>query len=138
MEPGGENELAKFGNEAGDAEREAASSVLEENLQARASGDWETQCASLTAGALKKVEEGAATLGSKGDCAKNLEAQAQPVSSTKVIRVNTMTGPIDVLRIEGVKAFALYHGTKGVDYAIPMTKEAGEWKVDSLVTQEIP
>lgn len=138
VKPGGKNKIAKFGQEAEATEREAASSVLEENLQARAAGDWSTQCSSLTASAKKEVEEGAALQGVISGCAKELEAQAEPASQTKAIRANTMTGPIAVLRIKGNKGFALYHGTKGKDYAIPMEKEGGEWKVASLVTQEVP
>jgi hypothetical protein len=138
LKKGSKNTIVKFGQEADDAEREAASSVLEENLQARANGDWAAQCASLTATAIKQVEEGGAALGTKGDCSKKLEAQAQPVSETKAIRANTMTGPVAALRVEGIKAYALYHGTEGIDYAMPMTREGDEWKVDSLVTQELP
>jgi hypothetical protein len=138
IKPGGKNKVAKFGQEASDSEREAASAVLEENLQARAAGDWAAQCSSLSKATIKKVEEGAAALGGEKGCEKGLEAQAQPVSATKAIRANTMTGPVAVLRVEGTEAFALYHGAKGVDYAMPMNKEGSDWKVGSLVTQELP
>lgn len=140
VKPGSKNTIVKFGKEASAAEREAASQVLTGNLQARAAGNWAAQCSSLTAAAVQEIEQGAASPGSgaKGDCAKNLEAQAEPIAASKAVRANTLTGPIDVLRVEGDKAFALYHGTKGVNYAMPMTKEGGVWKVDSLVTQELP
>jgi hypothetical protein len=140
IKPGSKNVAAKFGTEADDAEREAASQVLEGNLEARAAGNWAAQCASLSAKTQKTIEESpSVTPGGKPvGCAQSLETQAQPVSATKEVRANTMTGPIAVLRVKGNKAFALYHGTKGKNYTIPMVKEDGTWKVDSVLTQEIP
>jgi hypothetical protein len=134
---GPNGKIVKFGQEADTAEREAASSVLEENLKAREAGDWAKQCTSLSAGAIKKLEQEAVRLKAGEKCAESLEYGAEPQSATKAIRANTMTGPIAVLRVEGNKAFALYHGTKGKDYAMQMEKEGGEWKVASLITTEL-
>jgi hypothetical protein len=138
IKKGEKNKIVEFGKEASASEREAASSVLEENLQAREAGDWAGQCSSLTAAAVKNVAKEAALTGTKGSCATDLKKQAEPESQTKAIRANTMTGPIAVLLVEGNKAYALYHGTKGKDYAMPMGKEGDEWKVDALITKEIP
>jgi flagellum-specific peptidoglycan hydrolase FlgJ len=139
VKPGGKskNPIALFGEEGDDAEREAASAVLEENLEARASGDWEGQCSSLAASVVKTVEEEAGLKGGNA-CAKALKASAEPVSRTKEARANTMTEPVAVLRVEGNKAYALFHGAKGVDYAMPMENAGGTWKVASLVTEELP
>jgi hypothetical protein len=134
IRPGKKNKEVEFGQEADVAEREAASAVLEENLQARASGDWEGQCSSLTAEAVKVVEESAAKKG----CAESLEALAQPISKSKAVRADTMTEPVAALRVKGDKAFALYHGAKGRDYAISLTKEGGEWKVATIQERVIP
>jgi hypothetical protein len=49
-----------------------------------------------------------------------------------------MTGPIDALRVEGDRGYALYHGTKGKDYVMAMKKEDDEWKVSSLTESELP
>jgi hypothetical protein len=140
IKSGSKNVAAKFGKEAGDAEREAASQVLEGNLQARAAGNWAAQCSSLSAAVQKELEVSPTVVGTGNpvSCAKSLETQAKPESATKEVRANTMTGPVAVLRVKGNKAFALYHGTQGKDYAIPMSKEAGVWKVGSVLTQEIP
>jgi hypothetical protein len=127
-----------FGQEADDEEREAASSVLEENMEARAAGDWAKQCATLSPRATKSLEEENAERGeAQGSCAKDLEFQGEPKSQTASIRANTMTGPIDALRIKGDRGYALYHGAKGKDYAMPMEKVDGEWKVDDVVTEEL-
>jgi len=132
----GENKIPKFGREASADERAAASKVLEENLQAREAGDWAAQCASLTPGAIKEVHEGAVEQGAgSGGCTKELKARAEPLQRSQSLRVNTMTGPIDALRFKGHRAYALYHGTGSQDYAMPMEKIDGEWKVDSLLTE---
>jgi hypothetical protein len=138
VQPGGENKVAKFGKEASDSEREAASAVLEESMRARAAGDWNTQCALLASDIVRSVKESSPPPVAEKGCPKQLEAQAQPLNQTKTVRANTMTGPIAVLRVEGDSGFALYHGTKGQDYSMPMRKDDGEWKVASLVTREIP
>jgi hypothetical protein len=138
LKKGSKNKIATFGQEASAEEREAASSVLEENLQTRAAGDWASQCSTLAAATIKKeVEEAPIAQGIEG-CAKQLEAQAKPLSITKGVRANTMTASIGALRVKGDKAFALYHGTKGVDYSMPMEKEGDEWKVASLTTTKLP
>jgi hypothetical protein len=131
-----QSKLATFGQEADPADREAASSVLEENLQAREAGEWAVQCASLSAAALKGVEESPAASPGRG-CVKNLQAQAEPLPESKPARVNTMIEPIAALRIKGNEAYALYHGANGADFAIPMDKEGGEWKVAALITQQL-
>jgi hypothetical protein len=135
---GSQNKIPKFGEEADSDEREDASGVLEENLEARAAGDWAEQCSSLTAGAIKSLEEENAERGEvQGSCAKDLAYQGEPESSTASIRENTMTGPIDALRVKGDRAWALYHGTNGKDYAMKMERSDDEWKVDSLTTSEV-
>jgi hypothetical protein len=135
---GGNNRPATFGEVAGADEREAASQVLERNLKARASGDWAAQCATLTAGRIRAVEATGKSFGAGRGCVSSLKAQAEPLSQTKAFRVNTLIGPIDVLRVKGSIGYALYHGTQHKDYAMPMKKEDGGWKVARLATTEIP
>jgi len=138
LKPGSKNKIAKFGEEADAEEREAASEVLEENLEARAAGDWAQQCASLTQGEIKKLEKENNERGeAQGTCAKDLAYQGEPKSVTASLRENTMTGPIDALRVKGNKAYALWHGPKGKDYAMPMEKVGDQWKVDDVVTEEL-
>jgi hypothetical protein len=132
----GGSRFARFGEESSAAEREAASRVLDESLDARSARNFKAQCATLTAGRVKSIEAKGNQLGIKGGCAESLEAEAE-VAPQSVLN-NNMTGPIDVLRIEDDQAYALYHGTKGKDYAMPMKKEGGQWKVNAVVTTEVP
>lgn len=130
IKPGGGNEIPEFGKEADAAEREAVSGIVEENMKARAAGDWAGQCSSLAASVIKALGKTASPLFGTG-CAKDLEAEA--AGAPKYILANNMTGPIAALRVKGKSGYALYHGTKGADYAMPMTNEGGDWKVGALL-----
>ncbi|HVV91266.1 MAG TPA: hypothetical protein VHB53_12285 [Solirubrobacterales bacterium] len=132
----GNNSFARYGELAPAEEREAASHVLERNLRSRAAGDWSAQCATLTKAVVDEIEERARLLQIDEGCALDLKAEAEPVP--KSVRADTLNGPIDVLRIDGNEAYALYHGKHGLDYAMPMKKEDGVWKVASEVTVRIP
>jgi hypothetical protein len=133
-------QFVAFGKEAGATDREAASAVLTENLEARQGADFAGQCGSLgkagletVLGAVKSSEVKAA----RAKCVASLKSLAEPLSSTKEVRTNTLSGPISALRVKGPKAYALYHGNDGNDYAMPMEKEGGKWMVGSIVTTEL-
>lgn len=136
LKKGSKNKIATFGEEADSDEREAASEVLEENLEAREAGEWAKQCSSLSAGRLKQIEKNS-LLGPEANCAEDIKSFAEPLPESKEARENTLEGSIDALRVKGDKAYALYHGKDGKDYAMPMRMEDGEWKVGSLTTTEI-
>lgn len=107
-----------------DSETAAASTVLEVYMAARAAQNWPTACAQLAPGGIKSLERFA---GPGRGCAATFAAvypRLEPGAWA-----NTMTGPITVLRADGV---AIYHGTTGKDYAMPMVKEGGAWKVAAL------
>jgi hypothetical protein len=138
IKPGNKNnKYAEFGQEGSDEEREAVSRVLEENLRARAAGDWASQCSSMAAAVIKEIEgPEASKIGSQ--CATLLRQLALPLRESAFARANTLTGPVDVLMVKGPRAYALYHGAKGKDYAMPMENVDGKWKVGALLTREIP
>jgi len=133
---GPDSKIPTAGKEGSVEEREAASKVLEESLQARAARDWAGQCATLVKSVVEGIEKAGTVLGGGGGCAQALEAQAAPAPPSTL--ANTMTGPIDAFRVVGgARGFALYHGTKGKDYVMPMLKEGSEWKVASLTEKEM-
>jgi len=126
--------IVRFGKPASEAEREAASAVLEPNLKARQEADWTEQCATLSKFVVNQVKKEF-----KGKtCVASIESAAKPLAKSKPARVDTLGGPIDLLRVEGPRAYALYHGTDGKAYAIRMEREpGGDWKVGALVTTDI-
>jgi hypothetical protein len=132
-----DRQIVKFGREASAEEREAASAVLLENLEARQAGDFATQCATLTATAIEEIP-GAKESGSLEDhCATALKKLATPLSQSAKARKNTLSGPIAALRVKGNIGHALFHGNDGKDYAIALEKEGGTWKVGSIETAEL-
>jgi hypothetical protein len=128
-------EVFKFGEEASKADREAASTVLEEEYNAREAGEWAKQCALMT---YEQAEEVRETTEPDGTCASGLLIQASPLAKSRAFRVNPMTGPIEALRVGSGSAFALYRGRDGKDYATLMKKEDGKWKVDDLTPTLLP
>jgi hypothetical protein len=134
--PKGPEPVATFGKESGDAEREAASAVLTKNLTAREKADFATQCETLGKRGLEAfLGEGKAE---RSKCQKELKKLAEPLSGSKEIRADTLTGEIAALRIKGSQAYALYHGNDGKDYAVPMEMEGASWKVGAIIPTELP
>jgi len=133
----GENgELAMAGSESTPEEREAASSVVEESLKARAAGDFAGQCETLASELIKGLE----ARGSKGilkkNCTTTLEGMARRATPGSLN--NPMTEPLAALVVNGNLAFAFFHGAGGKDFVVPMEKEGSAWKVSSLEVQETP
>jgi hypothetical protein len=127
-----------FGEEASSTEREAASAVLTENLEARQTANFAVQCDSLGKAGLESfLGAGKEIEAARAECPKSLKTLAEPLSNSKKARTNTLSGPIAALRVKGSKGFALYHGNDGNDYAMPMEKEGGKWLVGSILTTEL-
>lgn len=134
--PGGDNSIQNYGAEADEEEREAASATVAGFVAARSKGDWEAVCGYMAAAALKPLEQFAARAPQfKGkECPDLLEALTGPAPAST--RASTIGDGIDSLRFEGERGFALYHGTDGKDYFLPLVKEDGEWKVGALAPSE--
>jgi hypothetical protein len=134
------NKLLGFGAEAAAGERDAANAVLQANFAARAAANFAAQCSTLSAGAKEAVSL-VVHVGPSGEvpkgCAKKLEKIAKPLAKSKEVREDRLSGPIPVLRVKGSEGFAIYRGTEGNDWVIPLEKEAGEWKVGSIQEEEL-
>jgi hypothetical protein len=132
------NSFVKFGKEAVAAERELASEVLHKNFEARAQGDFASQCSTLSLVTIKEFVASPKKPSSPfAACPVALKKIAEPLKSTEQIRADTLEGPIAVLRMKGSRGYALFHGNDKKDYAIPMIKEGGHWKVGALVPTEL-
>lgn len=129
----GNNTIPKFGEESSLEEREAANAVVVESLQARQAADFQTQCETLDLKAIKEIPD------AKGheDCAAKLKKLAEPLSSTKETRTDALSGSIAAFRVKGNRGFALFHGNDGKNYAVPLEKEGGGWKISMLRTPEL-
>jgi hypothetical protein len=133
---GANNEAVRFGRESSAAELAVVSKLVEDSLEARAAKDWAGQCATLSLSVKQSIEFGSPAAEKQNGCATGLAAEGKGVSK-KALR-NNMAGPVVAFRVEGNEGYALYHGDDGTDWAMPMTKEGGEWKVNGLFANELP
>lgn len=134
---GGDNSIQRFGEEGTPQERKQINAHLEAFMQARAAGDWKTMCHYLAPRERGVMHVTIAKAGGtwKG-CVSGVAALigASPPSA----RMNTMAGPVVSVRQEGsTRAYALYHGKNGVDYAMPMLTHYGDWEVAALAPSEL-
>lgn len=122
------NEAVIFGHEATLGEREQASRVVKEWMRARSKAAWRKDCSYMSRIHRKFLVKDAhsVTNGKVKNCPQAL-AYFGPEASGNL--VNTMTGSIDSLRVEGKRGYALYHGRGGIDWSVTMDREKGTWKV---------
>lgn len=124
------NVIPKFGEESSAEEREEVSVIVVDSLKAREAADFDAQCETLSEKAVKEVP-GAKN---RSGCAKALKELAEPLSESKAARKDNLKGSIAAVRVKGNKGWALYHGTDGKNYAVPLEKENGTWKVGAINT----
>jgi hypothetical protein len=128
--PDGDNAVQFFGKEATPEVREAASRVIHAWMRARVAEDWKADCRYLSVGYTKILVEDANSVsgGKAKNCVQTLAYFGDEASGTSG---NTLTGPIDSLRVRGNRAFAQWHGPNQIDWVLPMRIENGMWKVES-------
>jgi hypothetical protein len=126
--PGGDNVVQLFGREASEAEREQASRVIQAWMRARAAGAWGEVCRHFDRETASYAIRSAASIMQRQvpGCARSIEVV---FAKTDRSRANTMTGPIDSLRISQGHGYAQYHGRDGADWIVPVAREDGEWRV---------
>jgi hypothetical protein len=129
---GGDNSVQEFGAEAGGSELDEAAATLHGFFDARAEGDWTKACTYVAAsvtGSLQKLAGSSKQLKGKG-CGAILEAVSGGVPRSTL--EEAAEADVGALRVEGDRSFLLYHGAHNTNYAIPMAKEDGAWKVAAL------
>jgi len=140
--PTGKNKLVQFGVEASEAERRAASAVLDQSFEARASADFAAQCATLTAKEMEKVAGAGTGAGKKGastaECTVKLKELADPLTRSEPFRKDKLEGDVTAMRVKGIRGFAFFHGTDGRDWMMPLEKEGAIWKVAAIQEEEVP
>lgn len=130
---GGDNSVQEFGQEAGEAEFEAAATALHNFLDARADGYWAAACEYLASDIAESLEKLAAQ-------SKQLEGAGCPAllgkltnpAAKQALKKEARRADVGSLRVEGERSFVIYRGLGGAILAMPMAQEDGEWKVASL------
>lgn len=126
--PDGDNLVQAFGDEASPGERAKASQVVQAWMRARVAEDWAEDCkyfSRVYSTALVK-DANEVTEGRVKSCPAALDYFGPDASGTSG---NTLTGPIDSLRVKGARAYAQWHGPEE-DWVLSMRIEGGVWKVD--------
>jgi hypothetical protein len=136
---GGDDSIQEFGQEAGGSELTQAAAVLHAYLDARADRRWDDACAQLSAEAVAGIEQFAAAFaeneGIEG-CPDVLGALSGKAGD-RALR-EAAQADVGSLRARGGRGFLLYHGARGVDYAIAVAEEGGEWKLASPEATPLP
>ncbi|HSS41591.1 MAG TPA: hypothetical protein VLK37_03470 [Solirubrobacterales bacterium] len=133
--PGGDNVVQFFGQEAPPAEREEVSRLIHAWMRARVAKEWVKDCSYLSHVYIGPLVKDANTVshGKAKNCPQALEFFGPGASGTSG---NTLTGPIDSLRVRGVRAFAQWHGPHQIDWVLPLRNENGTWKIESASPAE--
>ncbi len=129
INPGGDNVAQVFGREASMAERKEVSSVIHSWMRARVARDWSRDCSYLSRSFIKEIVKDAQRT-SRGKATTCPAALAFFGTAASGRLVNTLSGPIDSLRVGEGMGYAQYHGREGQDWIIPMAREEGRWWVD--------
>jgi hypothetical protein len=130
---GGDNSVQEFGEEADEADFEAAAVALHNFLDARAEGNWAAACEYMSKGIVESFEKLAAQAKQIDDtsCAGILENLTNPAAKQSM-KAEAAKANVGSLRVEDDRSFVIYTGIDGTVLAMPMANEDGDWKVASL------
>jgi hypothetical protein len=130
---GADNSVQEFGEEADSGEFDAAATALHNFLDARTGGNWAAACDYMAKSVIESFEKLVAQAKQIEDksCAGILEKLTNPAAAG-AMKEEADQANVGSLRVEGERSFVIYKGPHGAILSMPMTKENGEWKVNSL------
>jgi hypothetical protein len=127
---GGEASIEEFGSEAGGSGREAILASFSGYLNAIAAKDHAGACSHLASNVQSSLEQIAGkALGAKG-CPAILPELLAPTASQ--IAREQANGKIAKVRVQGDRAFVVFHAPGAELYQLTMVEEGGEWKAASV------
>jgi hypothetical protein len=124
---GGEKSIEEFGNEAEGSSRAAVLGVFTGYLNALAAKDDATACNYLAASVQRSLEQFVTPALRRKGCAAILPKLLSPTAAA--IARQQAAGRIAKVRVEGERAFVVFHAPGAKLYMLTMTREGGEWKV---------
>ena len=127
--------IASFGEEAGPADRAAATTSVQQFLRALAADDSARACSLMSASTKRNLAVFASQLKTRG-CTGQLEAvrSAMPAKVVVPTKGIQMTG----VRISGARGFVLYRDAHGTNSAFPVVREGSAWKIGAIAATRIP
>jgi hypothetical protein len=127
---GGEASIEEFGSEAAGSDRQELLGVYSDYMNAIAERDYGAACSHLSATVQNSLEQLAGkALKGKG-CAAILPKLLAPTAS--VISRAQANGKITKVRVEGDRAFIVFHAPGAKLYQLTMVREDGEWKAATV------
>jgi hypothetical protein len=132
----GAGNITTFGEEASDADREAAGLAVEEFLRARADGDWAKACSLMSASTRKTLATFGGVPTESVPCSKVIERVASQIAA-KTLAAGEETEVTEV-RIEGDRGFVLYRDASGTESAFAVVREGSVWKAGAINGTPLP
>lgn len=133
----GDNSIPRYGSEASTVERAAATKGLRTYLAAREARRWAKACDYLGGQARGLLSSLAQSSGGKvkgcGGAYAVFAAHTTPAELTSPLGAG-----VAAFRVKGDRGFALFYGSRGQKYMMPMVKEGGEWRVTLLAPTLYP
>jgi hypothetical protein len=127
---GGEASIEEFGSEAGGSDRQQILAVFTDYMNAIADKDYGAACSHLSATVQSSLKQIAGkALGGKG-CSAILPKLLAP-TAPQVAREQA-NGKITKVRVEGDRAFVVFHAPGAKLYQLTMVEEDGEWKATTV------
>jgi len=124
---GGDNAIQYWGHEGTPAEKAAVNMVIQRWMRARAAEDWVEDCRYFSRNYRKKLVEDADAVSDREvrSCPEALDYFGEGASGDLK---NTLTGPIDSLRVKKGRGWAQWHGPER-DWVLPVVEENARWTV---------
>ena len=70
-------------------------------------------------------------------CSVKLKRVAELLGRSRTVRKDRLAGPIAAMRVRGSRGFALFRGTDGRDWGMPLEREGATWKVAAIQEEEL-
>lgn len=126
----GEKSIERFGQESSGAERAEVLAAFRGYFEAVASGDYAAACAHIAATVKRSLAQIAGRESSGVSCAISLPKLLAPSAATSARQ--QASGKISKVRIQGGKAFVVFHAPGAKLYQLYLRREGGDWKTTTL------
>ncbi len=126
----GEQSIEQFGEESAGGDRTAILAAFHGYFEAVATGDYGAACSHLAASLKASLAQIVARRLGRVSCAVTLPKLLAPSASTSARQ--QANGRVSRVRIQGGKAFVVYHAPGAKLYQLYMLREGGGWKETTL------
>lgn len=123
---GGEKSIEAFGSEAEGSGRSAVLGVFTGYLKGIAAKDYATACSHLAVTVQRSLEQLVTPALRRKGCPAILPKLLSPTAAP--IARQQAAGRITKVRVQGDRAFVVFHAPGAKLYMLTMTREGGEWK----------